>query len=219
MFKDIFTRKTFCDDKLNAYGFVKTNGGFKFEKDILNGEFRLTVHVRPKDSVDTVLTDTQSKEEYILYKTGATGEFVGKIRENIRGVLQNIAENCCETAVFQSPQIAEFLKYTRLKYGGAPEFLWKDTPQNAVLRRKDNQKWYAVLLTVSGKKLGLAFDDDVEILNLKGKPEQIESLINGKNYFPAWHMNKKHWYSVLLNGKIPTQDIRAHTDESYSLAK
>lgn len=219
MFKDIFTRKTFCDNKLNAYGFVKTNDGFKFEKDILNGEFRLTVCVQTNGRVDTVLTDTQSKEEYILYKTGATGEFVGKIRENIRSVLQNIAENCCRDSVFQSEQATLIAEYARKKYGGTLEFLWKDTPQNAVLRRKDNQKWYAALLTVSGKKLGLASDDDVEILNLKGKPEQIESLIDGKNYFPAWHMNKKHWYSVLLNGEIPTQDICAHTDESYSLAK
>lgn len=218
MFEDVFFRRTFCADKLANYGFLQSSAGLRFETDLAGTEFRLTVLIAPNGAVDTVLTD-ENGETYDLYKTAATGEFVGKIRERVRAALQNIAENCCESTVFQSPQIAEFLKYARLKYGGAPEFLWKDSPKTAILRRSDNQKWYAVLQTVSGGKLGITSNGDVEILNFKGKPEQIEKLIDRKRFFPAWHMNKKHWYTLLPDGDISAQTLRTLADESYRLAK
>lgn len=34
------------------------------------------------------------------------------------------------------------------------EFLWPKSPDNAIFRRPDNKKWYAVLLTVQKEKLG-----------------------------------------------------------------
>ena len=140
MFEDVFFRKTFCADKLADYGFLQSSDGLRFETDLAGTEFRLTVLIAPNGAVDTVLTD-ENGETYDLYKTAATGEFVGKIRERVRAALQNIAENCCESTVFQSPQIAEFLKYARLKYGGAPEFLWK------ILRK---QPFCAVLTIKNG---------------------------------------------------------------------
>lgn len=40
------------------------------------------------------------------------------------------------------------------RYGTVPEYPWQD--DNAVLRRKNNEKWYAVVLRVDASKLGLA---------------------------------------------------------------
>lgn len=34
---------------------------------------------------------------------------------------------------------------------------------------------------------------------------------------PAYHMNKTHWNSVILDGTIPEKDIRRMIGESYDL--
>jgi len=43
------------------------------------------------------------------------------------------------------------------------EFLWKKSPKNAVIRRKTSNKWYAVILTISKRKLNLDTDEIIEV--------------------------------------------------------
>ena len=38
-----------------------------------------------------------------------------------------------------------------------------------------------------------------------------------KSVLPAYHMNKKHWNSLILDGTIPEDDIRRMIAESYDL--
>jgi len=59
-------------------------------------------------------------------------------------------------------------------YGTAPDYPWQD--DNAVLRRKDNEKWYAVVLRVAASKLGLAETGGLELLNVKCDPVLLASL-------------------------------------------
>lgn len=99
------------------------------------------------------------------------------------------------------------------------EYLWEKFPDNAVWRRKDNQKWYGALLTVSRRKLGCSSDEVVEIIDLRGTPEELEEFVDGQHYFPGWHMNKKHWYTIILDGSVPSDEICQRIDESYALAK
>lgn len=70
------------------------------------------------------------------------------------------------------------------------EFLWEKSPKNGVVRRKSSNKWYAVILTISKRKLNLDSDEIIEVINLHNSPEEIEKLIDYKKYFPAYHMNK-----------------------------
>ena len=67
-----------------------------------------------------------------------------------------------------------------------------------MLRRADNDKWYGVILSVAGSKLGLEDDNIIDVINLKSDPMLIGSLRGQKGYFPAYHMNKEKWISVLL---------------------
>jgi len=39
-----------------------------------------------------------------------------------------------------------------------------------------------------------------------------------KNYYPGWHMNKKSWYTIVLNGSVPNDELRERITESYELA-
>lgn len=90
----------------------------------------------------------------------------------------------------------ELFVLAQQKYGTAPEYPWQD--DNAVLRRKDNEKWYAVVLRVAASKLGLAETGELELLNVKCDPVLLSSLRMQAGYFPAYHMNKEKWLSIRL---------------------
>ena len=57
----------------------------------------------------------------------------------------------------------------------------------------------------------------VDILNVKNTPEKINALIDHIHYFPAYHMNKKHWISILLDRTVQITQVEKLLDESYQL--
>ena len=219
MFEDIFMRKKAVPEKLDAYGFRKIRNSRKYATDILNSEFRLEVNVDKNSVPDTKLTEIATGEEYVLYKTDAVGTFVGDVRNAVANILQDIADCCYETVVFKAEQSVVLISYVREKYGDELEYLWDKFPDNAVWRRKDNKKWYGALLSVSRRKLGIPSDEIVEIIDLRTAPEVIENLIDSVRFFPGWHMNKKHWYTIILDGTVSVDEICRRVDESYLLAK
>ena len=68
----------------------------------------------------------------------------------------------------------ELFQWVKQEYGTEAEYPWKDS--NAVLRRADNDKWYGVILSVAGSKLGLEDDNIIDVINLKSDPMLIGSL-------------------------------------------
>lgn len=36
---------------------------------------------------------------------------------------------------------------------------------------------------------------------------------------PAYHLNKEHWNSIILDGTVPEEDVRRMIGESYELTK
>ena len=90
----------------------------------------------------------------------------------------------------------ELLALAAERYGTAPEYPWQD--DNAVLRRKDTGKWYAVILKVAAAKLGLPETGTAELLNVKCDPVLLASLRTQAGYFPAYHMNKEKWLGIRL---------------------
>lgn len=55
-------------------------------------------------------------------------------------------------------------------------------------------------------------------VNLKCDPERAVELRETYDaVLPGYHMNKKHWNTVILDGSIPHREVRAMIDESYDL--
>ena len=98
------------------------------------------------------------------------------------------------------------------------EFLWQKFPDNAVWRRKDTAKWYGAILTVGRHKLDLDSKEIVEIIDLRIEPDQMDALLQNDGYYPGWHMNKKHWYTIILDESVATEEIFRRIDESFRLA-
>lgn len=219
MYEDIFLRKKVLPEKLKQYGFQENNNNYQYSTDILNSDFRLFISISKNSIPDTTLIEIATNEEYTLYKTYDTGIFVGEVRSAIEKILRDIADKCYETAVFKSKQAINLIEYIRKKHGDELEYLWKKTPNNAIWRRKDNKKWYGVLLTISRHKLGIKSDEIVEIINLRGNQENVKVLVDYQCYYPGWHMNKKYWYTIVLDDSVPLNEIYRRIDESYLLVK
>lgn len=117
------------------------------------------------------------------------------------------------------PQREQLFAYAAEAYGTAPDFPWRDDPDSAVLRHADSGKWYALITSIPPCRLGLANGAPVDILDLKGDPLAIGSLIDGAHYFPAYHMNKTHWLTVLLDGSVPLEQLAALMHMSYTLTQ
>ena len=92
----------------------------------------------------------------------------------------------------------EFFEYCLDAYGTEPDYPFDDLLETAVLRHADNRKWYAIVMRVSRRKFGLASDEVVDVLNLKLPTEMFGSFGPADGVYPAYHMNKLHWISVLL---------------------
>jgi predicted DNA-binding protein (MmcQ/YjbR family) len=77
-----------------------------------------------------------------------------------------------------------------------------------------------LVLKVKGKIFALAnLDGDLSI-NLKCEPAfALELREKYPSVIPGYHMNKKHWNTVLIDGSIPDSEIFSWIDHSYSLVK
>lgn len=218
MIEEKFLKLRPNEEKLIKFGFEDKDGDYIYRRKILGGELEVWVWVERSGGVSTSVLDV-SGEEYFLHKVqGAVGEFVGKVRTEYETVVLEIAKKCFEGENFKERQTNEVIKYIFEKYGDEPEYLWEKTPDNAIVRRSDNRKWYAALLTVSKRKLGLDFDENFEIINLRIKPEDMKDTVDGERIFVGYHMNKRNWISVRLDGAVEIEKICKMVDESYIIA-
>jgi predicted DNA-binding protein (MmcQ/YjbR family) len=75
-----------------------------------------------------------------------------------------------------------------------------------------------LVLKVMGKMFALANVNDFASINLKCDPENAVELREKYTAVqPGYHMSKKHWNTVLIDGSIPDKLLRQWIDESYHL--
>ena len=110
----------------------------------------------------------------------------------------------------------EIFEYVKKQYGTIPEYLWSSSPDSAVLRHH-NGKWYAVIMQVEKSRLGLEGDTKVDIIDVKCDPDMVGLLTQTYGFLPGYHMNKKYWITMLLDGTVSEAKILDFLDMSYDL--
>lgn len=215
----IFKNKKVNFPKLLLFGFEVRDSCFVYERVLSESGLKLIVSITMQGEVTTEMIDLSLKEPYILHLVdGTAGSFVGGVKVQYEETLTEIANQCFENDVFKSAQAKEVIDYVKNTYADELEFLWKKFSNNAIWRRKDTEKWYGALLTVSKRKLGIESDELVEIIDLRIQPEELEALIDNKRYFPGYHMNKTHWYTIILDNSVSSEEIFNRIAQSYLLA-
>lgn len=106
-------------------------------------------------------------------------------------------------------------RYIAEKYGVRPEYPWIVSPNHAVFRHRSSRKWFALIMNISGSKLGMNSDEVLDIMNVKCNGLIIGSLLGGGGFFPAYHMNKNNWISIALDGSAADDTIRWLIDMSF----
>ena len=218
--KDFIKNKKINFKKLKEFGFELIDNSYYYHTSLLKNQFKMSVKINIDNSIFTEIIDTETNEPYVLHlleiKRSGYSE---KIYKAYSEILEKVKKVCFEDEIFKANYTKEIVAYVKNKYGDKLEFLWEKSPKNAVVRRKSSNKWYAVILTIPKRKIGLESDEVIEVINLHNIPKEIEKLIDYKRYFPAYHMNKKHWCTICLDGTIELKEIYKLIDISYELAK
>ena len=201
--------------RLIAYGFEKAeNGDYILKQPILNGLFQAEIRVTPEGKTAGRIMDLEAGEEYINYRVESnTGTFVSEVREAYRSVLLQLRDYAYEEKTFLSDQANRMDSYILEKYHVSPEFLW-EKKNTAAYRNAGNQKWFALLGQIPRKRIESG-EEEINVINLKLPLETIEAMKKKKGYYPAYHMNKKSWITLILDDTLSDEEVQKQIDLSY----
>lgn len=75
-----------------------------------------------------------------------------------------------------------------------------------------------LVFKVGGKMFALVDIDVFDSVNLKSDPEKaIDLRETYSGIIPGYHMNKKHWNTVMINSDVSDQLLKEMIDDSYQL--
>ena len=199
---EVFARYYADAGKLKKYGFIDTERGLSYSFDLIKGEFEATVTVDTAGKVTGKVVDKELGEEYVaVHVDSFVGGFVGRVRAKYREKLENIRDACFSRGRFLSPQAGALADYIYDKYGEISDDPFEEDGL-FVFRREDNKKWYALVMPIKRNKLSGDDESVDEVVNLKIDTESRERLLKINGIYPAYHMNKRLWASVLLDGTV-----------------
>ena len=198
-----------------AYGFSRTEAGLELKKE-LPGVGLYAVFVIAGKSFEVNVFDADTDEEYLPFNVldNITG-FVTGIREQVEDLVQEIKEKC----LLNSNMKLRLMEYCERKFGTEPEAPWEDSPDAYTFKTAKRNKWYALFMTIPYKCLGLAAKGTLDVVNIKLPPEKVLELIDRVHFYPAYHMNKKHWITIVLDKEVDEPLVQQLLEESYGLVE
>ena len=198
-----------------AYGFSRTEAGLELKKE-LPGVGLYAVFVIAGKSFEVNVFDADTDEEYLPFNVldNITG-FVTGIREQVDNLVQEIKEKC----LLNSNMKLRLMEYCERKFGTEPEAPWEDSPDAYTFKTAKRNKWYALFMTIPYKSLGLVAKGTLDVVNIKLPPEKVLDLIDRVHFYPAYHMNKKHWITIVLDKEVDEPLVQQLLEESYGLVE
>ena len=212
---EIFKAYQFNSKKAKEYGFIENQGVWTYSSTILQGDFLMMLTVKD-GGLNFQVYDQETGDLYPhVHMESMRGTFVGTVREACLEVLYDIRKACFEVQEFLCPQTKRIMALVREKYGNQLEYLWEKSPDTAVLRHEDNQKWYAILMRIPWDRLDKGREGLVEAVNLKH--DQVADLLSQNGIYPAFHMNKRYWISLPLDDTLTDEKVLELFERSWFL--
>ncbi len=216
----IFNRFSPEQKKLEKYGFKKKNNKFIIEKLFKDNLFKAVIQINQNGRIEGKVFDMENNDEFLpLRIENNQGAFVGEIKSEYEIILEDIRNNCFSKNYFIYPQSNRITNLIIKKYNNKPEFLWDKFEGSGIFRNPDTKKWYLAVLDVDRGKLQKNKKGIIEVANLKLAPEKIENLLKQKHYYPAYHMNKKYWISIILDESVSDDKIMELIEESHNYSQ
>ncbi len=218
MEKRIFDKKRIVFPKLEEYGFVKQDDGYVYERKTTDGNFKMVVKVSLGGEVSGKVYDLDFGDEYTNFRLEENyGSFVGKIKGEFESLLMDIADKCTKKTWFSLPQTNRICDLIFERYAEEPRFEWEGDEDNAVFKNHRNEKWYGIIISVLWDRLVPGKEGKTEVINVKLDPEEIPSIVGTKGIFSAFHMNKQHWVSIVLDGTLSDDEVMSFVSKSYDI--
>lgn len=213
-YNTIFDKYIFIQEKALINGFELIDGKYIIKKPLNENGFYAVFKITSY-SLEINVYEEPDGEMYLPFNSSYDGIFVNTIRENVNKVLEDILKTCFTL----SDAKVILLDYVQKKYGTIPEAPWDYLEEYHTLKTAKKQKWYGLFMLIPYKYLGIKKDGKIHVLNIKVKPENIPSLIDNIHYFPAYHMNKKYWISILLDREVDLENVKNLLDNSYAIVE
>ena len=109
--------------------------------------------------------------------------------------------------------------YIESTFGITPDYPFTGDFVTAVFRHPGNRKWFAVAMRIPRTKLGIPEDGFIDVVNVKCDPEILHSFHGQPGIYPAYHMNRNHWLTVILDGCVTEDTMGFLLGISYDLTK
>ena len=211
----IFHSAKLRKDSLLTVGFHTKDGNeYKMSLPVSNGAFNAEVTLLLSDqSINVHLFDAATGEKYIIFDMPSGGAFVASLRKEVQNIINDIKSRCFETNDLKD----DFVTWIKSQFGAEPDFPWPDDSPDYFVFRCPNEKWFALVMKIKYRQLGLTGDEDVWVVNMKADQENIPDLSDKKSIFPAWKKNKKHWITVLLTAATDFERLCELTKKSFEL--
>lgn len=184
---------------------------------LVEGEFELHMTLSDQE-LELVVYDLAMEEPYTLFEVAsASGALVTGLRQQVDDILNRILGQ----QIQDNPLVERLVDHVATTYGLAPAHPFKRHPEIIGFKVPTVDKLFGIFLPVDYCRLDKTSTrtDQVLVLNLKGQPEHIVERIDNERYFPAYHMNKRHWFSLLLDAQTDWDQLTSLLAESYRLVK
>lgn len=213
--KELFSHYSIDEKKLMAYGFEPQGHTLIYTLDLAAENFRIVITY--DRALSGKIIDMAFGEEYVNFRMDSATGYSAEIRNKFEALLLDIRDKCCKNQYFQSEQARRINEFIYETYDVMPEFLWSNIPSYAAFRKKQGGKWFAVIGSVPRCKVDPASRSaqDVEVINVKVDKDKINALLAQDGIYPAFHMNKKYWVSIILDNTLADTDIQRMVGESY----
>ena len=111
----------------------------------------------------------------------------------------------------------ELETYIESTFGITADYPFTGDFVTAVFRHPSNRKWFAIATRIPMTKLGIDKDEPIDVVNVKCDPEILRSFHGQPGIYPAYHMNRNHWLTVALDGRVDDDTMAFLLGISYDL--
>jgi len=215
---EVFKKFDIDVSKLTKYGFIKKSDVYVYAKTFKDGEFKAIITINSKGEISGKVFDLENNEEYLpLRVENNQSSYASIVKAAYIEILEDIRKECSTPKYFIFPQSNRITNLIKEKYGNEPEFLWEKFQGSGVFRNPETEKWYLAILDVDRSKLQAGKKGLIEVADIKLAPEKIQELIMQNGFYPAYHMNKKSWITIILDETLPDETIMKYIDISHEL--
>ena len=214
--ENIFKRAEINKNALAQCGFRQANECWTLERPFMNGDFKAVISVDSAGHFSGSVYEIATQDEYLPLRVESMDGFAGEVRNEYEKILLDIKNHCWQINLFIHPQSNRLTHWIKDTFCDEPEFPWDKFDGYGVFKNPQNNKWYALVMNIKAQKLDKKKEGEVEVVNIKLESNKIQDLLKQKGFYPAYHMNKKNWITILLNDTVSDKQLFELVNESHA---